>query len=248
MNRTFRLVIVLLLVGLGRAASAQTVDEVIEQSLTAIGGRAALAKLKSRTTTGTITLSTPGGDIAGTVETFNTVPNKSRTVIKADLTALGAGMLVVDQRFDGTNGYIMDSLQGNRDMAGDQLANARNSSFPSPLLNYKNLGISAKLGGKEKVGDREAFVITFEPTTGPVVRQYFDTETHLPLKSVISLEVPQLGTTVEQTTEVSDFRDVDGVKLPFRVRSTSAVQSFVITLAKVEHNTTLDETMFSKPK
>src|SRR5262249_8391026 len=82
--------------------SAQTADEIIEKHLAALGGRAALAKLKSRVTTGTITLSLPiGSEITGSVETYSQAPNKTRTLIKIDLSALGAGQMVQDQRFDG---------------------------------------------------------------------------------------------------------------------------------------------------
>ena len=42
---------------------AQTADEIVEKSIAALGGRAAHAKVKSRFATGTIVLSTPGGDI-----------------------------------------------------------------------------------------------------------------------------------------------------------------------------------------
>src|SRR6478735_4967077 len=142
----------IVLLAVAGTASAQTADEVIEKTLTAIGGRAALAKVKSRRTTGTITFQTPAGDVEGTVEVVNAAPNKTRTLIKADLTALGAGQMVVDQRFDGTTGYVIDTMQGNRDIIGNQLDNLRNGSFPSGLLTYKSQGITAKLGGKEKVG------------------------------------------------------------------------------------------------
>src|SRR5262245_36736462 len=70
-----------------QVASAQTVDEVLNKSIAALGGRAALAKLKSRSSVGTITIMTPAGDISGTVEVLNAAPNKSRSLIKADLTA-----------------------------------------------------------------------------------------------------------------------------------------------------------------
>ena len=60
------------------AASAQTVDEIVEKTLTALGGRAALGKVTSRSTSGTMTVSTPGGDISGTIEVLNQAPNKSR--------------------------------------------------------------------------------------------------------------------------------------------------------------------------
>jgi hypothetical protein len=165
-----RLVLVLLALTLAPAASAQTVDEIIEKSVAAMGGRAAFGKLKSRSMTGTITFASPAGDIQGTIEILNAAPNRTRTLIKADLSAIGGGPLVLDQRFDGSSGYILDSLQGDREMAGSQLAGARNSAFPHPFVAYKNIGMVARLGGKEKVGAREAFVITFEPTSGPDIR------------------------------------------------------------------------------
>ena len=60
----------------------------------------------------------------------------------------------------------------------------------------------------------------FDPTSGSEVRQYIDAETYLPSKSVIRVDVPQLGGELEQTNEFSDYRDVDGIKLPFRLHST----------------------------
>jgi hypothetical protein len=243
-----RVAVVFLLLASAPVASAQTADEVIEKSLTAAGGRVALGKLKSRSATGTITLATPAGDIEGSIELLNAAPNKARTLIKADLTALGAGQLVVDQRFDGTAGYVLDSLQGNHDITGNQLDNMRNGSFPHPFLNYKQMGTAAQLTGKEKIGDREAYVVIFEPTTGSVIRQYIDTETYLPIRAVVKTDVPQLGREVEQTMDLSDYREVDGVKIPFRLSATSNVQNFTIVLTKVEHNGQVDEAVFSKPE
>jgi hypothetical protein len=229
-------------------ASAQTADEIIEKSITALGGRAAHAKLNSRLTTGTIVFATPAGEISGTIEVLNAAPNKIRTLVKADLSAVGAGQLVVDQRFDGSAGYVLDTMQGNRDITGNQLDNLRNGGFPHPFLNYKDMGTTVKLAGKEKVGDRDAYVLVFDPTSGSAVRQYIDAETYLPTKSVIRVDVPQLGGELEQTNEYLDYKDVDGIKLPFQVKSTSSVQNFNVTVTKVEHNTTVDQSLFSKPQ
>ena len=242
-----RLAAVLLLVACAQAARAQTADDVIEKSLSAAGGRAAFGKLKSRLMTGTITLSTPAGDITGSAEVLDAAPNKTRSLIKVDLSALGAGPLVLDQRFNGSSGYVIDTLQGNREMTGNQLDNMRNGSFPHPFLNYKELGSTAQLGGKEKVGERDAYVVIFEPPSGSVVRQYIDAETYLPIKMTMKVEVPQLGQEVEQTIEFLDYREVDGVKLPFRLVATSSVQNYTVTFIKVEHNVRIDETLFSKP-
>lgn len=242
-----RLLVALLFLVSADLAWAQTAEEIVERSVTALGGRAAHAKVKSRSTTGTIILSTPAGDIKGSIEVLNAAPNKTRTLIKADLTALGAGPLVLDQRFDGSSGYSLDTLQGNREITGNELENLRSNSFPHPFLNYKELGTTVRLSGKEKVGDREAYVVIFEPTSGSAIRQYIDTETSLPIRMVRTVDVPQLGREIEQTTEMLDFRAVDGVKVPFRFTSTSSVQDFTITIDKVEHNVDVDQTLFSKP-
>jgi hypothetical protein len=210
-----------------------------------MGGRAAMEKIKTRHTLGTMTLSTPAGDIPGTIEVTNAAPNKTRTVIKADLTSLGAGPMVVDQRFDGTTGYVLDSLQGDRPISGDQLANMRASGFPHPFLNYKAMGTSATVS-KEKDGDRDAFVVLLQPTTGPAIRQYIDATTYLPSKAVIKLTMPQVGE-LEQTARSSDYRDIDGVKVPFKLEVSSAMQGFTIVISKVENNVPVDDKMFVKP-
>src|SRR5262245_46723399 len=150
----------------GAAATAQTADEVIEKHLAAIGGREAPGKITSRTMAGTIALSTPAGEVSGSIQVFNKAPNKARSLIKVDLSQFGVGELVVDQRFDGTVGYVLDSMQGNRDITGNQLDNMRNNAFPTPLLNYKTAGAKVELVEKQKVGDRDAFVIQFTPASG----------------------------------------------------------------------------------
>src|SRR5262249_23546855 len=141
---------------------------------------------------------------------------------------------------DGTTGYVIDTMQGNREITGDQLEIMKNGSFPNVLLNYKQLGATVELGEKEKVGGRDAFVLVIKPKSGPAVRQYVDAETYMTLKTVIKINVPQIGGDVEQTTEMSDFRDVDGVKIPFEVKTSSAIQTLTVKIDKVEQNTQID--------
>jgi hypothetical protein len=246
-TRILRLASSLLVLLWASSAAAQTADEIIEKSIAAMGGRAALEKVKSRQMTGSLLLGTPAGDIQGTVEMLAAVPNKTRTLIKADLSAFGAGQLVVDQRFDGTTGYVLDSLQGNRDISGQQLDTMKSNAFPHPFLNYKAMGASVQLTGKEKVLDKEAFVLVFEPPAGPPIKQYVDAATFMPLRTVIKATVPQFGE-VEQNADPSDYRDVDGVKVPFKLHIASSVQAVTMTFTKVEQNVTVDEKLFAKPQ
>jgi hypothetical protein len=237
---------VVLVLGGALTAAAQTADEIIEKHIAALGGRAALGKLTSRVLTGTITVSTPAGEFSGPIEVYSQAPNKARTLITLDLTAVGVGKMVIDQRFDGITGYAMDTLQGNRDITGDQLEAMRNGYFPSPLLNYKEAGIAVELAGKEKVGEREAFVLALKPKTGPPMRQFFDAATFLLLRQVMTADIPPVGA-MEQTVDFSDERDVDGVKVSHKLVAASSIQNFTVTITNVQHNAAIDQTLFSKP-
>ena len=245
-NGPQRLVLLALFLGCVQIATAQTADEIIEKHLAALGGRTALNNLKSRSMKRTISGSNIG-DLTGSVEILNGVPNKSRTFVQIDLSDLGLGKFVRDQRFDGTSGYVIDTMQGNHDITGEQLDAMKNAQFPSPLLNYKGMGTTVELAGKEKVGDRDAYVLIGKPKAGPVIRYYIDAETYLPIRSVMKIMVPQLGTEVEQTTETSDFREVDSVKVPFRIKTTSSLQTVLVTITQVEQNKQIDQSLFSKP-
>jgi hypothetical protein len=236
-----------LFLALARISSAQSADEIVEKHLAAIGGRAALGKITSRTMSGKITLMIPGvGDASGAADILNQTPNKVRTLITLDLSALGAGQLVYDERFDGSSGFAINSLQGNSELTGNQLHNLRNETFPTPLLDYKAAGISLELVGREKVGDRDAYVLTLTPKLGPPSRRYFDAKSYLELRQIITTSAPDAGEFVI-TIDSLDYREVDGLKIPFQIKATSTVQNFVVTFEKVTHNQPVDAALFSRP-
>jgi outer membrane lipoprotein-sorting protein len=247
MRNTSKLLVAAFVLVAASSAAAQTADEVADKVITATGGREALGKIQSRSSSGTMTIATPGGDIAGTIEVLNARPNKSRTLITLDLSAVGAGSMVLDQRFDGTTGYAIDSMRGNHEITGGQLALMKENAFPTPLLDYKARDTKLELAGKDKVGDRDALVLTVTPAAGPPSRLFIDAQTYLPLKSVVTVNVPEAGGDIEQTSELSDYRDVDGVKVPFVLKGSSSVQNFTITASTVLHNVKVDEALFSKP-
>jgi len=230
----------------GAAASAQTADDIIEKGIAAGGGREALAKVTSRATTGTMTVTTPGGDVAGTIEVLNQAPNKTQTIITLDLSAMGAGKMTIDQRFDGTNGYASNSMQGETPVTSSQIDTQRNAIFPSPFLDYKERGTKIELTGKEKVGDTDAYLLLVTPAKGPTSRLWMDATTYLPVKTTTTVETAEVGT-VEQTMVMSDFRQVDGITMPFKFVGSSAVQTFTVVVTKVEHNVNVDPARFAKP-
>ena len=49
---------------------------------------------------------------------------------------------------------------------------------------------------------------------------------------------------VEQISEPTDYRAVDGVKVPFKIVNTSPNQTVAITITKIENNVALDDAIF----
>ena len=227
-------------------ATAQTADEIVEKHLAAMGGREALGRIRTRVSTGSITLTTAVGPVSGTLESFAKAPNRSRTLITLDLTTLGAGKIVNDQRFDGTTGFIIDTFNGDRDITGSQLESLRNNAFPTAWLDYRARGLTIALSGRESLGDRPTLVLETTPKAGPRVRSWVDAETFMLLKTSVTVDAPGVGQ-IEQINEFSDFRTVDGVKVPFVVKSLNAVQTATATLTDVRHNVDIDDASFVRP-
>jgi outer membrane lipoprotein-sorting protein len=226
-------------------ASVQTADEVVEKHLAAMGGREALGKLTTRKATGTITVTTPQGNISGPLEAYSKVPNKMRLYVVLDLTPMGMNdTLTLDQKFDGTTGWALNTLQGDRQISGNQLDNMKNATFPNPLLNYKATGATVELLPNETVAGKSLIVLRITPKAGSVSKLYLDPDTYLAIRSWATVNSPEMGGDVEQVSDASDYRTVDGLKIPFKTVQTVGPQTVTIVFEKVEHNVAIDDTMF----
>jgi outer membrane lipoprotein-sorting protein len=229
------------------AAFAQTADEVVEKHLEAMGGRDALSKIQSRFSAGTMKVSTQGMEFSGPIEVYNKQPNLLRVYVKLDLSSAGAGEAVVDTRFDGKVGFTSHSMQGDREITGKQLDALRENHFPTPLLKYKESGATVELLGKDKLGEQDVLVLRYFPKSGSPAKWYVDASNYLVTRVQMNTEAPELGGEIEQTSEMSDYRSVEGVKVPFLTRVTNKFQVITITLENVEHNRPIDDAMFAKP-
>ena len=228
-------------------AAGQTADEVVEKMLAASGGRPALSKLTTRVATGRVTVSTRGADVSGTAEISFKAPNLARSLMKLDLRSLGGGEMAVDQRCDGTSAVAINNQSGAREITGSQLQNMVNASFPTPLLRLKENGGRVEIAGRDTVRGRQAITLVYTPKVGPASRLSIDTENWQVLRTVVRLNIPEMGGDVEQVSEPSDYRVADGVTLPFVVVTTTPMQTVTLRFDKVEHNKPLDDAIFRRP-
>ena len=228
------------------SAATQTADEIVEKHLAAIGGREALGKLTSRKAIGTMTVQTPNGPISGPVELYSKAPNKTRLYVVLDLSAIGmSDKLTLDQKFDGTTGWSLNTLQGDKQITGNQLDNMKSGSFPNPLLNYKATGTTVELLPNETVAGKSLIVLKVTPKVGSVAKLYLDPATHLVVRSWAMVNSPEMGGDIEQISEALDYRTVDGLKIPFKTVQTAGPQTVTIVFDKVEHNVAIDDAIFT---
>jgi hypothetical protein len=206
-------------------------DQVIDSYLQAIGGQKALAAIQDRTTKGAFTVF----GMSGTILMQEKVPNKAHTVF--DL-----GMAKVESWFDGNQGYRLDPNRGDGPFSPDEVAEAKDNPSISPFLSYKDRGVKLRYVKKEKAGDSEADVVEATDSKGIVVTYYFDTAKHYLVKTVAP--VPAAEGSGSQEITVSDYRDVNGLKFPFKiVRSTSAM-TLEMVVDSIEVNTGLADPVF----
>jgi hypothetical protein len=202
----------------------------------AIGGEAAVDKLKTRRSTGTIDA---GNGQTLQFDALQQAPDKQFTKVEAgpNRTQL--------QGFDGTVAW---SKQGPRvtEAQGTELATAKLLADFYSNLDLKKVFPNAQTRGKDKVGDKEAWVVrTSLGREQPQELLYFDPDSKLLLRRVLLVPTP-LGPLNTQS-DYSDWREVSGVKVPFVVTQTRPNAILTQHYTTVEFNVPVDEKAFAKP-
>jgi photosynthetic reaction center cytochrome c subunit len=215
-----------------------TVEQILARYQEALGGSAVIEKLKTRSMKGTWI--TPSGIVLG-YEVYQSGPDKVYAVLNTPKQG------VFERGFDGTTGWEK-SAHGVRTIVEEELSN---------LLRYPNLFKDIKLskeqftritvGGKEKLGDRDVYVLRGVAPDNKRERLYFDAQTGLLLRRVTSL--PTMIGVVPEQIDFEDYRDVDGMKVPFTIRISSVDPFYSSTrkFTEVKLNVPVDETKFKKP-
>lgn len=219
-----------------------TADELMQKAVDAIGGEANWRKLNSRVTEFTMDLENQG--VQGFGKQYAAAPNK--TAGETTFTALGKTIATEWEFFDGTTGEDLVSFAPVDRYSGLRLDDVRLAADFYGPLNWKSNFKSIEVTGTKKVGDEECYVVTFTPNKGSVYTEYYSTKTFLVLKreGVISSSTSEQK--IPYSVEFSDYRDVDGIKLPFKQTSNNIGNGNIVTTTKsVKHNVKLPDKLFA---
>jgi zinc protease len=217
-------------------APALTADQILENYIKAIGGRENWKKLTTRISTGTIDV--PAMNLSGLVTVREKAPNRSIFTVNFN----GA---VFQQGFDGTIGWSNDPQNGLREQTGEELAETkRDSDFYHPL-DLKQMYSKITVAGTDKIDDRDAYVVEASSGDLGTDKIYFDAQNGLVLRIVGQHHT--LDGPATFTEDFSDFREVDGIKLPYTVRQESPSSTFTIKFTEIRHNEAIEDASFAKP-
>ena len=222
--------------------NAQNADDVIKKYVGFIGGKKNWSKVKTLTTTGEYNY----GGIKFPFTTYAKAPNQYKFIVPFE------GKYYA-QAFDGKKGWKIDAFKNETtptqlsEKEALSMANEADVELEDAFIDYAKKGHSATFIGKEIVEGQNCIHIKFVRSNGDIEDYYFNEATSaIVMKTAPSKNAELQGTLLN--TVYSDYRDVEGIKIPFRSVSKSDDQLILeVIIEKAEANTSIKLKEFEAP-
>ena len=230
--KTNKLLVTTLAAFVSISSFAQTVDEIVDKHISAMGG---MDKLK-----GVNTLVVERTIAVQSME----IPNKTTILagkaVRTESSIMGNSMIQV---VEGTTGWMIRPvmMQGTgepEDMPAEMVKQQVGQMDPfGPLFNYKDKGNKVELVGKEKVDKADAYHLKVTTKDGQTMDEFIDANTFMLTKLK----------TQEGEISFSDYKEVEGIKMANTMDMTSQMGSITMITNKVTVNGKVDESIFKRP-
>jgi hypothetical protein len=219
--------------------SGPSVDAVLDKYIAVIGGAQRVGGMTTYIGKGTYEgFDTYHGEVP--VEIYAKAPNQLTTIVHA---SWGENI----RTFDGTAGWISSSDRPVPllELTGGTLEGARIDAvvlFPSRIKG----AFSRWRVGATTIEDAEVTVLQGSNDGRPLANLYFDDQSGL-LVRLVHWTVTTIGTVPTQI-DFSDYREIAGIKLPFKIVTTWTNGQNTIKLTEAQLNSAIDAAKFSKPR
>ena len=215
-----------------------TAEQILNRYVEAVGGRAAVAKVD--------TLVMKGTREASQGRTFPieiSLKGSDKYLIVASVPQQGE----MRQGLVGGRAWSK-SARGQRELSPTELKTFRESVLLARPVKIAEPLPAMQFRGQRKAGDRDAYVLGYEPAPGVRKRLYFDKQTGLLLREQTFTDT--MISPIPEQVDYEDYRDIGGgVMMPFTVRYSAidTFSSFTRKLTEVRQNVTLDDAVFNPP-
>jgi photosynthetic reaction center cytochrome c subunit len=208
-------------------------EKLLDKYLTAIGGDAALQKVSSRVEKGKITAN--GQQLP--IEVYAKAPDKRISIMH-----LPNGESIT--AFDGKQGWLSSS--GHPHMMSPAENDAVRIDADLYFASHvKSLYKKFTVVPGEKIEGHDTYLVLGRNEGQPPLRLYLDQQSGLLLRLVRYAETP-LGRNPTQI-DYADYRDADGVKIPYRWTLSRPGNRFTIQIDQVQQNVPVDDAKFTPP-
>jgi predicted Zn-dependent peptidase len=208
-----------------------TAETVIKNYISAVGGEENLKKVSTILMNANVTI--PGAPYKPTAIMKQMAPNKS----SMELSIEGMGT-VMKQNFDGENGY--QEGQGQKMPMDEKTVNSKKSEkglYPELYLEPSTMELEsiATIDGTD--------VYKIKVTKGEAKEaRYYDVKSGLLLRTEETADAG--GVSVTTTTDFSDYKDVDGVMMPYVMKIKTGPQAFEFSMTDIKVNEGVTEEDF----
>jgi len=212
-------------------------DEIFNKYAAALGGQTAIDKLKSRTAKGMVTQAN-GNSFQ--FELSQAAPDKFYLLVT---TPQGT----VERGFNGQVGWEK-TARGVREVSGAELINFKATNGLFSLLKLKEQYSKPPRVRKDKIDDRDVYIIDGTTTENRRMRLYFDATSGLLLRRTTTM--PTIIGIIPDQIDLEDYREADGLKFPFTARAATLElgnPTSTRTFTELKLNVPVDESKFNMP-
>ena len=213
---------------------------ILERAVAAAGGAAALDRLVSKSAVGRAIAAPHGVD----------GPASEYVVLgkRATLSELGAfGKTIISMRaVNGERGGYWIGFGGARvAVTGKALAAARFAAVPHTLYRWKERFAAAAVVGETVANGEHVYVIELTPRDLAPTRFYISAETHMILREEAPVYFGDALLTIASSIDYSDFRPVNGIRVPFALVTTMPMLGRVATAyERIAFDSAIDPEVF----
>jgi hypothetical protein len=211
-----------------------TGEQLLEKYVQASGGAVAVEKVTSRVLKGTIDF----GGKSLPIDIYSKDPEK-----RISFTHMPEGDSVT--AFNGHEGWLGTPGRPPREMHGSDLDGAAIDADLHLPTHLKQMFTEMKVRSGVKIGDRDVYEIVGGREGKPPTELYFDAQTGLLLR-LVRYGDTALGLLPTQI-DYADYREVKGVKVPYRWTLARPSGRFTIQLSELQQNVPVDDAKFVKP-
>ena len=210
-------------------------EELLDKYLAAVGGAAALDKITSRVQTGQLLAF---GGQTFPAEVYSKAPDK-----RVSTMHLKGGDSVT--AFDGQHGWLGFPGRPVHMMSSSENDAARLDADLHFAARVKKLYSKFKTESGEKIDGHDTYLVEGHAEGRPPLRLYLDKDSGLLVRLVRYAQSP-LGLNPTEV-DYADYREADGVKVPFRWTVARPGNRFTIQVEEMKQNVPVDDAKFAAP-